>query len=333
MPADRFETIFRRDLDRLPALPDEELVPSTSDAHHGSLISYGATIVAVVMVALIAGVGLRAARDVRPVEVSAVGSPPAPVGSVVGVVPRELVLGRVRQLTQELPRIDRIGAKLVEAAALRRVNPELVAPVSEERLWLVGVVGDVRCGYCLVPPMAPLRSALYALRASTGDPVASVQSPDVWSGVFPPGVVELSDLSTSTCLTPLAGSVADYDGDGVSDCFVLGERAAGVFLSFVSGARTQVEDLGQVSMLLAQPSIALYAPKAELPIAVVVGAIGANAGEASVYQWRNGRMQLLLRVEGSSVAQSDESGRPLLRVLSSGQARVYGWNGSAFVQR
>jgi hypothetical protein len=135
----------------------------------------------------------------------------------------------------------------------------------------------------------------------------------------------------------LAGSLIDLDGDGVPDCLVADARP-GMFLSFLSGADGRTIDLGEVAMGTSLPQVTIYHPTGELPIAVVTGALGADAGQALVYQWRAQTLGLLLQVGGHRIEQSDEGGRPVIRTISGGLGMtpittVYGWNGIAYAAR
>ena len=77
MPSESFETIFRRDLDRLPGLADEDLVPRGADSARrvsfGSVLALVGVFVAVVVVVL----NLQAIRDAdrSPQEAAATQSP------------------------------------------------------------------------------------------------------------------------------------------------------------------------------------------------------------------------------------------------------------------
>ena len=63
MPSERFETIFRRDLDRLPGLAESELVPP---ARHRRLTINGVgALTAIAVLALVVGLSLQAVRDAQ----------------------------------------------------------------------------------------------------------------------------------------------------------------------------------------------------------------------------------------------------------------------------
>lgn len=63
MPSERFEAIFRRDLDRLPGLAESELVPP---ARHRRLTINGVgALTAIAVLALVVGLSLQAVRDAQ----------------------------------------------------------------------------------------------------------------------------------------------------------------------------------------------------------------------------------------------------------------------------
>lgn len=187
----------------------------------------------------------------------------------------------------------------------------------------------------LVSCAAPSR-AVAGTAQRTPPPVAALESSS------PAAIPSSAITAASRCLTLkstiLGGSLIDFDGDGVPDCLVSEARTPGVFLSFVSGADGRNIDLGQVAAAGSVPQVTIYRPMGELPIAVVTGASGADAGQALVYQWRAQTLGLLLQVGDKRIEQSDDGGRPLIRTISGGLGmtpvtRVYGWNGSGYTAR
>ena len=86
-------------------------------------------------------------------------------------------------------------------------------------------------------------------------------------------------------------------------------------------------------MPLATPTVIVYQPAGQLPVAVMTGALGADTGQALVYQWKSGTFRLLLKVDGNRIAQSAEAGWPVLAVTAGGQTRVYGWDGTKYTER
>lgn len=145
----------------------------------------------------------------------------------------------------------------------------------------------------------------------------------------------LPAAAPATCTEPavLENTVTDLNGDGVPDCLTTTDSRDGAFMQFVDGATTNVTGLGKVAIPLSRPAAAVYRPAGELPVIVITAAVGADAGQALIYQWQAGRFTLLLTVGGKRIEQSVENGRPLLHVTSGGTARDFGWNGTTYVGR
>jgi len=64
MPSEHFETIFRRDLDRLPGLADDEWLPRVRARPHLTRGGVGA-LTAIALLAIVVGLSLQAVRDAQ----------------------------------------------------------------------------------------------------------------------------------------------------------------------------------------------------------------------------------------------------------------------------
>ena len=70
MQSDRLETIFRRDLDRLPGLRDDEWIPSSRRSSPTLRLGHLAALLAAILIMVGVGLSLRAIRNAQPVPES-----------------------------------------------------------------------------------------------------------------------------------------------------------------------------------------------------------------------------------------------------------------------
>lgn len=203
--SDDIELIIRRDLDRLPALPEERWVPKADLARSAfpALVVRTGVIAAAVLLALALGSALAYVRGQVIGSASASLQPTVPATTVVpspAIVSRQSVLAYVRGLSVIVPRAVRFEAKLVPTWGLAGTP-----------MWVVAVGGDVNCDFCVLPPPQPLHSALFWFDPYTGKVLGSSQSPANW----PDGFELLPDDSLASGSRTLIGTVLSVNGDVV----------------------------------------------------------------------------------------------------------------------
>lgn len=195
---DEIERIIRRDLDQLPLLPRERWLPAAPGV--SSRVRTGVfrmtAGLAVIALALVVGASLTQVRSdlAKSSNVAATATPSAgaPDGAGQGILSRQAAIARVAQLSAELPRIQRIEAKLVGADYVRSFNPAVASQHPGALWWLVAVSGDVRCSFCFTTPSAgAFHSAIYELDARTGDVGSVAAYRDDW----PSGFDKIADQS------------------------------------------------------------------------------------------------------------------------------------------
>ena len=241
---DEIERIIRRDLDLLPVLPRERWLPAAPGTSSRIRTGLFPAVAGFVVIALVLAFG----TDLRQIymEVGNEAASAAPGLSQVfpdpRLVSRQAVLARISQLTADLPRIDRIEAKLTDVEALRASGgPYIPSPAAgatspPKVWWVVAVSGDVRCSYCLAPS-GPFHSAIYLVDAYRGD----VQSMSARSDFWPAGYDELSDRTvwaSPTTTTVIVQEVRLPDTILVATVGPAGQYAAGTRLTLYADENT-----------------------------------------------------------------------------------------------
>lgn len=227
--SDDIARVIRRDLDSLPLLPPNRWVPA--ERHRNVRLQ------AVWATALIAAVALALSSSLLDLVGGAPppGAPPTtatatPFPTALALA-RQDVLARVRSLP-ELPRVVRIEAKLVSAAALEsvRTSPAMARlfagrPAAIHDAWIVAVSGEIECN-CPTPPTEPLRSAVYWIDPASGGQLARMTSADAW----PPGFDALADQRLAPNVVSALGRIVAYQAPDtvvIETITAAGSRPAG----------------------------------------------------------------------------------------------------------
>jgi hypothetical protein len=207
--SDDIELTIRRDLDRLPVLPEERWMPKerSSPARFASLVARVGVFTVVLLVGATLGSALTYIGD-QVFGASSASVRPRPATTSVPtplLVSRQFVLAHVRGLSAIVPRAQRFEAKLVSSID---VPANLSAPRGR-LFWVVAVAGDVNCSFCVLPPPQPLHSALFWFDAYNGLVLAAGQSPAMW----PDGFEALPDRSLAFGSRTLIGKVLSLNAD------------------------------------------------------------------------------------------------------------------------
>lgn len=258
MSDDNIELIIQRDLNRLPVLPEDRWVPRARLSSVAGTLSMRAGVLTIaIALALALGLSLAGIRErIGTAAASAQPSVPLATGfASPAVVSRQSVLAHVHGLTSIVSRAQRFEAKLVSAA---EVPPRLAAP-SAGFFWVVAVSGDVNCRGrgCSVTPSQPLRSALFLFDASTGEVIASEQSPAFWPddfGALPDRSRSVASRSLQGMVLTVSGNVIEFQPTGSPDRLRLAadqNTAYSWATGLVGGSALTIDELQRVLHLLA----------------------------------------------------------------------------------
>jgi hypothetical protein len=180
--------IFRRDLDSLPLPPRAEWFPALPRRSPlRALAAIPLLVVALTVTVVIAHelASYRALEQQRS-NVGATGSATSPPGATLDPVvlsgARSAVIGRIRELSLELLRVERIEAKLMQRSEFERVQPSGSAQIDGNRwIWAVAVAGEIR------PPVgrgATFPWGVYLVDAQSGDMLGLVAGSGSWPAYF-----------------------------------------------------------------------------------------------------------------------------------------------------
>ena len=150
---------------------------------------------------------------------------------------------------------------------------------------------------------------------------------------------QASDAPAAACTTRLPPGAdhmasADLNGDGHHECIFGIDQNNG--RRVVVAAGTAQHDIGLSAMRMSRPSVRLYLPPESAAVLVVVGGVGADAGEVRVLRWRTDAPELLLVAGGKTIDLSgDAHSWPTVTVgVKEGPATLrtvrYVWDGGAY---
>jgi hypothetical protein len=136
----RFEDLFRRDIDRLPLPTESRWTPREAPPHRPARWVLGASLAGAVAVGLVLGVGIASYRSHERVEVGS----PAPI--VAMPITRKEVIDQFSRPTAEAPTVTRVEAKLMTRAEFERaqLNGGSAGVDRAVWVWVVAVAGQVR---------------------------------------------------------------------------------------------------------------------------------------------------------------------------------------------
>lgn len=182
------DEIFRRDFDSLPLPPRAEWLPVVPRRRPlQALTAIPVVAVAFVLAFVIAHelVSYRAAQQERS-NVGAASSPTTPPGATLDPLllggARSAVIARVRALSGEVTRVERIEAKLMRRSDFERVQPSGSAQFDPSRwVWAVAVAGEIRPQF---GHGAPFSWAVFLIDAQNGDMLGLVAGGGPWPADF-----------------------------------------------------------------------------------------------------------------------------------------------------
>jgi hypothetical protein len=180
------DDVFRRDLDSLPLPPRAEWLPALSNrSPFRALLAIPAIAVALV-VAVVVAHELTSYRALEQQRSNVGAGPTTPPGatidpSVLGGA-RSAVIARIRALSAEVIRVDRIEAKLMQRADFERVQPSGSAQIDNSRwVWAVAVAGAIQPSF---GRGSTFPWGVFLVDAQNGDMLGLVAGAGTWPAYF-----------------------------------------------------------------------------------------------------------------------------------------------------
>jgi hypothetical protein len=183
------DDIFRRDFDSLPLPPRGEWLPVVPPRRWLHALAAIRVLAAALVVAFVVAqqlVSFRAAEQDR----SNVGAAPSPVSPPAATLDpaalggaRSAVIARIRALSAEVSRVDRIEAKLMRRSDFERVQQSTASQLFDGSrwVWAVAVAGEIRPQF---GHGTTFSWGVFLVDAENGDMLGLVAGAGTWPAYF-----------------------------------------------------------------------------------------------------------------------------------------------------